>query len=115
MKITYFTYDKLKFSYTEKELEDVINDILQDYDEDSFSFKSLCDSLMNKAQNSGKIVKKHDTVYLSSDLDEHEYDRISVLLWRKIWNHELCLSFRTTESQGRDYKFIKIKQNEEKC
>lgn len=108
MKTTYYTYDKLKFIYTEKELESVINEILNDYDENTFSFKSLCDSVINKAHDNGKIEKKPNTVYLSSELDDKEYDRISILLWRKIWNHELCLNFQTDDVRGRDFKFIKL-------
>ena len=64
---------------------------------------------MAKAQDCDKIQKKSNTVYLSNELDECEYDRISILLWRKIWNQELCLSFQTDVAMGRDFKFIKVK------
>lgn len=108
MKTTYFTYDKLKFAYSENELARVIDKIITDNDEKTFSFKSLCDSIMNVAQDSGKIEKKSNTVYLSNELDEKEYDRISILLWRKIWNQELCLNFHIDMAKGKDFKFIKV-------
>ena len=36
MKTTYYTYDKLKFVYTEEELGQVIDEILKAYDEKTF-------------------------------------------------------------------------------
>lgn len=115
MNTTYFTYESLSFNYTNTELNDVIDEILEQYDEDSFSFISLCDSLMYKAKNENKLNCKPNTVYLSNNLDNKEYERISLVLWKKIWNHELCLDFHVENTMIRDYRFIKIKHDEKKC
>lgn len=115
MNTTYFTYESLSFNYTDTELKDVIDEILKQYDEDSISFISLCDSLMYKAKNENKLNCKPNTVYLSNNLDNKEYERISLVLWKKIWNHELCLNFHVENTMNRDYRFIKIKHDEKKC
>lgn len=112
MNTTYFTYESLSFNYTDTELKDVIDEILKQYDENSFSFVSLCDSLMYKAKNENKLNCKPNTVYLSNNLDNKEYERISFVLWKKIWNHELCIDFHIEPTKNKEYRFIIIKDNE---
>lgn len=111
MNTTYFTYENLCFNYTDTELERAIDGILNQYGEDSFSFIFLCDSLMYKAKNENKLNCAPNTVYLSNNLDNKEYERISIILWKKIWNHELCIDFHVESTMSKDYRFIKIKQN----
>lgn len=60
---------------------------------------------MVKAQNDNAP----NTVYLSNNLDAKEYERVSIILWKKIWEHELCLNFHSNESNFSNYSFIILK------
>ena len=95
--ITYFTNNPLTLKYTDDELEIAINVIIEQIEDDSFFFNTLCDTLMMKAQNEKKIDNAPNTVYLSNKLDAKEYERVSIILWKKIWAHELCLSFHSND------------------
>lgn len=64
---------------------------------------------MVKAQNENKIDNAPNTVYLSNNLDAKEYERVSIILWNKIWAHELCLNFHSNESNFSNYSFIILK------
>lgn len=112
MKVMYSTYKPLTFKYTDDELEIAINGIIEQIEDDTFSFDALCDALMMKAEKENKIDKAPNTVYLSNNLDAKEYERISIILWKKIWAHELCLNFHSNESNFNNYSFIKLKRNE---
>ena len=112
MKVTYSTYKPLTFKYTYDELEIAINGIIEQIEDDSFCFNALCDTLMVKAQNENKIDNATNTVYLSNNLDAKEYERVSIILWKKIWAHELCLNFHSNESDFNKYSFIILKRNE---
>lgn len=112
MKVTYFTNNPLTFKYTDDELEIAINGIIEQIEDDSFCFNALCDTLMVKAQNENKIDNAPNTVYLSNNLDAKEYERVSIILWKKIWAHELCLNFHSNEPNFNNYSFIILKRNE---
>ena len=112
MKVTYSTYKPLTFKYTDDELEIAINGIIGQIEDDIFFFDALCDTLMVKAQNENKIDNATNTVYLSNNLDAKEYERVSIILWKKIWAHKLCLNFHSNESDFNKYSFIILKRNE---
>lgn len=112
MKVTYSTYKPLTFKYTDDELEIAINGIIEQIEDDTFSFDALCDALMVKAQNENKIDNAPNTVYHSNNLAAKEYERVSIILWKKIWAHELCLNFLSNESNFNNYSFIILKRNE---
>lgn len=112
MKVTYFTNNPLTLKYTNEELEKAINGIIEQIEDDTFSFNALCDTLMMKAQNENKIDNAPNTVYLSNKLDAKEYERVSYILWKKIWAHKLCLNFHSIESSFNNYSFIILRQNE---
>ena len=94
------------------ELEIAINGIIEQIEDDTFFFNALCDTLMVKAQNENKIDNAPNTVYLSNNLDAKEYERVSIILWKKIWAHELCLNFHSNETNFNNYSFIILKRNE---
>lgn len=54
MKVTYSTYKPLTFKYTDDELEIAINGIIEQIEDDTFSFDALCDALMMKAEKRTK-------------------------------------------------------------
>ena len=112
MKVTYSTYKPLTFKYTDDELEIAINGIIEQIEDDIFFFNALCDILMVKAQKENKIDNVPNTVYLSNNLDAKEYERVSIIIWKKIWTHELCLNFHSNESNFNNYSFIILKRNE---
>lgn len=112
MKVMYSTYKPLTFKYTDDELEIAINGIIEQIEDDTFFFDALCDALMVKAQNENKIDNAPNTVYLSNNLDAKEYERVSIILWKKIWTHELCLNFHSNDSNFNNYSFIILKRNE---
>ena len=77
----------LTFKYTDDELEIAINGIIEQIEDDIFFFDVLCDTLMVEAQNENKIDNATNTVYLSNNLDAKEYERVSIILWKRIWAH----------------------------
>lgn len=87
MKVTYYTYKPLTFKYTDDELKIATNGIIEQIEDDTFSFDTLCDTLMVKAENENKIDNTPNTVYLSNNLDAKEYERVSIIFWKKIWAH----------------------------
>ena len=67
---------------------------------------------MVKSQNENKIDNAPNTVYLSNNLDAKEYERVSIIFWKKIWAHELCLNFHSKDSNFNNYSFVILKRNE---
>jgi hypothetical protein len=108
MDYHYYSSDPLEFSYTDEELESVIDDYLQEIGKVSFSFSNLCDSVMYTAKYAEKIKSAPNTVYFSMDLSEKEYERISLVLWKKILANKLILNFHKASPNSNDYYFRQI-------
>ena len=108
MDFRYYTSEPLELSYTDEELEAVIDDYLKQVGTISFPFTDLCDSVMHAAKSAGKIKSVPNTVYFSMNLSEKEYDRISLVLWKKIWERKLILNFHKTSSISNNYYFKQI-------
>lgn len=112
MKVMYSTYKPLTFKYTDDELEIAINGIIEQIEDDTFFFDVLCDALEMKAENENKIDNAPNTVCHSNNLAAKEYERVSIILWKKIWAHELCLNFHSNDPNFNNYSFIILKRNE---
>ena len=108
MEYHYYSSKPLELSYSDEELEAVIDDYLMQVGTATFPFSNLCDSVMYAAKNAGKIKEVPNTVYFSMNLSEKEYDRISLILWKKIWERKLILNFHKASSNSNNYYFRQI-------
>lgn len=108
MEYHYYSSDPLEFTYSDEELESVVDDYLQQIGTVSFPFSNLCDSVVYTAKAAGKIKAAPNTVYFSMNLSEKEYERISLVLWKKILANKLILNFHKISPISNDYYFRQI-------
>lgn len=111
----YFTrkiYGKtaLNMNYSDEELKDLINIY---FNEDGYySYKSLCAYILNKAKENNKLDKEPNTEYSDIEISLFDADRITKILWNKIWNKEIYIDFYDnpyTSRYNNDFHFGKTK------
>ena len=90
--IVKYSSEELPMTYSEKELTEIIQEYM--CENKSFSFKSICSYIFNKAKCEDKIQKEKNIEY-RGDIKISYYDEtlISQLLWEEIWDKRLFISF----------------------
>lgn len=91
MKVKY-SNEALPMTYSEKELSEIIQEYI--HNNESFSFKSICSYILNKANSNGRIKKEKDTEYKGGfKISYNDELLISKLLWEEIWDKKLFINF----------------------
>lgn len=86
------TSEELSMNYSESELSDIIVKYM--LENDSFSFRAICDYIFNQAMRENRIQKEVDTEYQGGiKISYFDETLISQLLWEQIWNKKLYINF----------------------
>ena len=100
--ITKYGRSALRLNYKDEELKKVMEAFV-DKVNTKFSFSELCDYVLERAAIEDRFQREPYTRYTDIEL--------SVILWRKIWNQELMIEFRSSNMrQSNDVMFGVVKQ-----
>lgn len=106
MSFEYTIYGDVRFelSYTDEQLgEKVLSFIESKKGEGSFTYLSLCSSLIDSAREDKLLKGARDGVYYQSpQLIAAEYTRVSRILWRFILLGKVFVDFYNNEYVARD-------------
>ncbi len=84
--------EELPMTFSKKELSEIIQEYMQE--KESFSFKSVCSYIFNRAKCDGRIQKEKDTEYQGGiKMSFFDETLISQLLWEEIWDKKLFINF----------------------
>lgn len=108
--ITKYGRSALRLNYKDEELKKVMEAFV-DKVNTKFSFSELCDYVLERAAIEDRFQREPYTRYTDIELTEQDEHRLSVILWRKIWNQELMIEFRSSNMrQSNDVMFGVVKQ-----
>jgi hypothetical protein len=106
MSFEYTIYGDVRFelSYSDQELGDkVLSYIKSKESEESFTYLSLCRSLIESATEDKHLKGARDGVYYQSpQLKPSEYTRVSRILWKFILSGKVFVDFYNNEYVARD-------------
>lgn len=109
MNMTHFDSNPVPITYTNEELEIIIDDFIKE--NESFGFHELCNFIVEKAKKNKKVVNAQNTEYRSSELSPSYNSIISCILWNRIWNRKLIIEFGTNQYRSQypgDTYFTKV-------
>lgn len=82
----------VRMKYSEEELQKKVNEKIESM-KNRFSFKSLCVQIFSDALLYNKLDKDDDTAYYNPIMSQEDGEKISRILWEKIWGKELFIDF----------------------
>lgn len=109
MGIYRFGTSNLPLTYTEPELEQKILDLIDEMPS-QFSFQSLCNQLLQEADNEGKLRKDSDTEYSTIHLTTDDIKKVSKILWKMILERKIFTVFKaySYSRDSQDTLFAKV-------
>jgi len=109
MYITHYDPNPVPITYTDEELEAIVDNYIKG--EESFSFQGLSNFIVFKAKQENKVKGAPDTVYTSNELNPSFYRVLSKILWKHIWGKELFIEFGENQHRSNytgDTHFVKV-------
>lgn len=91
MCMTYKT-GPVPITYTDEELEQLISSYIAEAN-DEFSYRNICYYIVAKAKEEGKVQGAPHTEYTGNEISISAGNRISRILWEKIWSKEIFIAF----------------------
>jgi hypothetical protein len=109
MLVYSFGTSRLTMTYTDKELSELVEGILEK-ESGAISFSQLCAKIIEVALKVGKLRVANHTQYAKIDVTQEDGERISRILWDLIWAKRLCIDFYLSQdSKGfNEFYFKKI-------
>lgn len=85
----------LPMSYDDSELDGMIEEYISEKKkmEAGFSYRDICIYLFRTAFNAGRLKKEEDTVYNNPIMTDYDAERVSKLLWCRIWDKKIFINF----------------------
>jgi hypothetical protein len=85
----------LPMSYDDSELDSMIEEFISEKKktEGCFSYRDICLYLFRTAFNAGKLKKEEDTIYNNPTMTDYDAERVSKLLWCRIWDKKIFINF----------------------
>ena len=109
--ITKYGRSALRLNYSNEELGKVVKTFIDNVNS-KFSFSELCDYVLERAAIEDKFKREPYTRYTDIVLTEQDEHRLSVILWRMIWDQVLVIEFRSGNMrQSNDVMFGVVKQH----
>lgn len=89
----------LPMDYKDDELEVLIDKFITEKAKGSksFTYREICASLFRSAYSDGRLKKDADTVYNSPVMTDEDAERVSRLLWLRIWGKKLFVNFNVNK------------------
>ena len=85
----------LPMSYDDSELDGLIEKYIavKKAKEGSFNYRDICIFLFRTALNEGRLNKEDDTIYNNPIMTRLDAERVSRLLWQRIWDKKIFIHF----------------------
>lgn len=85
----------LPMSYEDSELDGMIEEYISEKKkkEGCFSYRDICIHLFRTAFNAGRLKKEEDTIYNNPIMTDYDAERVSKLLWSRIWDKKIFINF----------------------
>lgn len=91
--ITKYGRTLLPLTYNDEELEKLMTSFIKKT-RGHFRYSQLCNYIESKAMQEGKFKTEPYTRYTEMAMAECDHHRLSLLLWRMIWNKTIVIEFR---------------------
>ena len=99
MEYYYFSNSPITLDCDDSKLESIIDSIINSRELRDFTFSFICEQVMVNAKECDISNHKRNVIYPSQNLAQSEINRISKILWKKIWGHKLFFDFANTHSE----------------
>lgn len=109
MRIYRFGISNIPLTYTFQELSKKVEKIVDEMPQ-QFTFASLCQRVIQIADNEGKLKKEQNTEYSSVQLTTKDVQSISRIIWDMIWKNKIYIVFNAYpyHSESKEFVFAKI-------
>ena len=89
----------LQMDYQDDELDVLIDKYISEKGKNdrSFTYREISTNLFRVAYSEGRLIKDADTVYNSPVMTDEDAERVSRLLWFRIWDKKLFVNFNVNK------------------